>query len=182
MNYGSPSTDYGDFVMAYPVPVPGSAPARLIKAGIDHFQRSGFADANVTEIAATAGVTTGSLYHHFGSKAGLYAVIRQEMERRMTERIEGVAAAASGPAAISAAFRVTIEAAHRFGVTRILSEPATEEPDRIAEALLAIGPDTALSGPLLAALWREALRQVAYGTDPSHVLAAVNGLVSAERE
>lgn len=108
--------------------------------------------------------------------AGLYRVIREEMERRMTERIEGVAAAAEGPQAISAAFRVTIEAADRFGVTRILSEPPVSG-DPVAESLATIGPDHPSSGTLLAAVWRAALRQVAEGAETSFVLEAVDLLL-----
>jgi hypothetical protein len=47
----------------------------------------------VGEIAAGAGVTTGPLYHHFGSKLGLYAFVRDEAERRLLDRMEGAAAA-----------------------------------------------------------------------------------------
>ena len=57
------------------------------------FESEGRDAVNVTDVARDAGVTTGSLYHHFGSKEGLYVVIREEMERRMTERMEGAAAA-----------------------------------------------------------------------------------------
>jgi len=44
-------------------------------------------------VAAAAGVTTGSLYDHFGSEAGLYGFVRQEAERRLLDRMEGAAAA-----------------------------------------------------------------------------------------
>ena len=54
------------------IPIPGSAKARLIEAAAHHFELAGFEAVNVTELAAKAGVTTGALYHHFGSKLGLY--------------------------------------------------------------------------------------------------------------
>ncbi len=40
----------------------------------------------------SVGVTTGVLYHHFGSKEGLYAVVREELERRVVDRMDGDAA------------------------------------------------------------------------------------------
>lgn len=30
-------------------------------------------------------------YHHFGSKQGLYAVVREELERRVVDRMDGAA-------------------------------------------------------------------------------------------
>jgi AcrR family transcriptional regulator len=39
-------------------------------------------------------VTTGSLYHHFESKIGLYLVVREEMEQRVVDRMTGAAAVA----------------------------------------------------------------------------------------
>lgn len=34
-------------------------------------------------------MTTGAIYHHFGSKAKLYEIIRTDMEQRMIDRMEG---------------------------------------------------------------------------------------------
>ena len=53
------------------VPIPGSAKARLIEAAIHQFELNGYEAVNVVDLAGKAGVTTGSLYHHFGSKLGL---------------------------------------------------------------------------------------------------------------
>ena len=108
--------------MPYPVPIPGSAQARLIEAAIRRFESEGRDAVNVMDVARDAGVTTGSLYHHFGSKEGLYVVIRDEMERRMTERMEGAAAAmgSAGRGAVTASLLVAFDAALRFGVARIL--------------------------------------------------------------
>jgi AcrR family transcriptional regulator len=121
----------------------------------------------VVEIARDAGVTTGALYHHFGSKDGLYLVIREEMERRITERMEGAAAAlgAGGPAAIQAALLVAFDAAVRFGVTRILSETAPDPANDVVRLTLAplVIDDAIGAPPVLAAAWRGALGAVADG-------------------
>ena len=158
--------------MPYPVPIPGSAPARLIEAAIRRFESEGRDAVNVTDVARDAGVTTGSLYHHFGSKEGLYVVIREEMERRMTERMEGAAAAvgSTGRGAVATSLLVAFDAAIRFGVARILSEPALDpESDAISHAILPLlPPEGAGAAPALAGAWRGALGAVAEGvTDGS---------------
>lgn len=162
--------------MPHPVPLPGSARARLIDAGLAHFGDQGYEHASVTAIAADAGVTTGSLYHHFGSKLGLYRVIREEMERRMTERMEGaIAAVGGGRDAVRAALEVAFDAAVRFGVARILAEPPPDDAvDPIAELLGAQLHATPLAARLLVAAWRSALMAVAEG---AHTEAARQGLV-----
>jgi AcrR family transcriptional regulator len=161
--------------VTHPVPVPGSARARLIAAGIAHFQTDGYERASVVEMAGDAGVTTGSLYHHFGSKLGLYRVIRGEMERRMTERMEGAAAAVGGGReGVRIALEISFDAAIRFGVTRILAEgPAEEWPDPITETVAGLIPENAIAAQCVVAAWRGALMAVANGSSPK---AARSGL------
>lgn len=77
------------------IPVPGTAKSRLVEAAIHQFEMAGYEAVNVTELAAKASVTTGALYHHFDSKLGLYLVVREEMERRVVDRMVGAAAASS---------------------------------------------------------------------------------------
>jgi len=152
--------------MPYPVPIPGSAAARLIEAATRRFEAEGREQVNVVEVAREAGVTTGALYHHFGSKDGLYLVIREEMERRITERMEGAAAAlgGEGPAAIQAALLVAFDAAVRFGVTRMLSETVVDPAnDVIRLTLRPMVSDEAGAPPVLAAAWRGALGAMADG-------------------
>jgi AcrR family transcriptional regulator len=159
----------------HPIPIPGSARARLIAAGIAHFQADGYEKASVVDMANDAGVTTGSLYHHFGSKLGLYRVIRGEMERRMTERMEGaVAAVGGGRDGVRIALEISFDAAIRFGVTRILAEgPPEEWPDPIAETVELMIPGNAIAAKCVVAAWRGALMAVANGSSPR---AARSGL------
>lgn len=162
--------------MPHPIPVPGSARARLITAGIAHFQADGYERASVVEIADDAAVTTGSLYHHFGSKLGLYQVIREEMERRMTERMEGaVAAVGGGRGGVRIALEVSFDAAIRFGITRILAEPSPWGwPDPVAETVERLIPDNSIAAQCVVAAWRGALWAVANGSPPD---VARSGLV-----
>jgi AcrR family transcriptional regulator len=62
--------------------------ARLIEAAVAELvERRGTLE--VGQVAARAGVSTGALYHHFGSKAGLIgAVVREFYERMNTVVIE----------------------------------------------------------------------------------------------
>ncbi|MCY0935091.1 ScbR family autoregulator-binding transcription factor [Streptomyces sp. H34-S4] len=50
---------------------------RLVKAGAEMFQRNGYAQATLGDIARTAGVTKGALYFHFASKDELAEAVQQ---------------------------------------------------------------------------------------------------------
>jgi AcrR family transcriptional regulator len=167
-----------------PIPIPGSARARLLASGIARFQELGFERASVVDIARDAGVTTGSLYHHFKNKIGLYMVIRDEMETRMTERMEGASSAVGGAGrpAIQAGLEVAFDAAVRLGVTRILAEPCPDErPDAIASALSELLPLPARpAGAMLAAAWRAALLAVAEGASPAAAKAGMGWVLNTE--
>lgn len=150
------------------VPVPGSARARLLDAAMIAFERDGYEAAGVIDIARAAKVTTGSLYHHFGSKLDLYRVIRREMERRVRDRMEGAAAATGGGRpGVAAALLVGFDAAVKLKAVRILSEnPTGVEEDTLAEALSEL---TTLAPPAAATVllgaWRAALSAAAVDSD-----------------
>lgn len=167
--------------MPHPVPIPGSARARLIEAAISQFQEHGYEQANVTQMASMAGVTTGALYHHFASKQGLFGIIREEMERRMTERMEGASAAVGGGrAGVRVAFEVSIDAAARFGVTRILSEAGPSDHDSIVETMGSMLSDNRVVARCLASMWRGALAAVADGAEPSSAKEAIGWILASE--
>ena len=112
------------------VPVSSSAKGRLALRALEDFGGKGFEAVNVVDLAAEAGVTTGSLYHHFGSKVGLYTVVRAEAERRLLDRMEGAAeatlAADGRAAAVRAALLVGFDFATGRGFMRLLGEPHPE--------------------------------------------------------
>jgi AcrR family transcriptional regulator len=161
------------------IPIPGTAKERLVKAAIHQFEMAGYEAVNVTELASKAGVTTGSLYHHFGSKFGLYLVVRDEMEWRIVERMQGAAAASPGPGAARAALLVAFDAAVRFGVCRILAEPVPVGRDDPVEATLRslMPPRLDAAGAILAAAWRAALLAVAQGTTNATARASLDHLL-----
>ncbi|MPZ79268.1 MAG: TetR family transcriptional regulator [Actinophytocola sp.] len=163
------------------VPVPGSTKARLIEAALHHFEQSGYDACNVADLAAKAGVTTGSLYHHFGSKLGLYTVARDDVEKRITDRMEGAAATTGGDgaAAVHAALLVAYGAAVRFNACRLLGEPPPVDGiDPVADTVRSLLPERLAVAPaVLAAAWRAALLSVADGATNESALAALQFLL-----
>ena len=163
------------------IPIPGTAKARLVEAAVHQFELAGYEAVNVGDLASKAGVTTGALYHHFGSKLGLYLVVRNEMERRIVERMEGAAAASPGPGAARAALLVAFDAAVRFGVCRILAEPVPVEREDPVEATLRplVPRRLGAAGAVLAAAWRAALLAVAAGSPATTARASLDYLLKS---
>jgi AcrR family transcriptional regulator len=73
--------------------------ARLLVAGKAVFERDGFLQARVTDIAAEAEVSHGSFYHYFDSKEALFREIAEEVEVRLVamDDIAHDAAGQAGP-------------------------------------------------------------------------------------
>ena len=163
------------------IPITTSPKGRLALAAVEQFGERPFDDVTVGELAAAADVTTGALYHHFGSKLGLYDFVRNDVERRLLDRMEG-AIAASAPmdrsAAVMAALVIGFDFAVREGFLRILGDPpAGTEHDRLADLLSAsTAPASPVLGRVLAAAWRAALVAVAEGSDPQQARAALLAL------
>ena len=68
--------------MRYPKHHKDSSRRRLVERGGRHAKKHGFNDSGMAALAASAGVTTGSLYKHFDSKTDLFvALIAAELER-----------------------------------------------------------------------------------------------------
>ncbi|GLW63505.1 TetR family transcriptional regulator [Actinomadura rubrobrunea] len=70
----------------------------LLTAALEVFADRGYADAGIAEIVERSGISVGSLYHHYGGKAGLYLALWEELsaeqERSAAEAV--AAARASG--------------------------------------------------------------------------------------
>jgi AcrR family transcriptional regulator len=161
------------------VPVSTSPRGRLVLAAVKEFGARPFAEVTVGELAAVAKVTTGALYHHFGSKLGLYSFVREDVERRLLDRMDGAVAAvgdeADRSAAVRAALLVGFDFAVREGFLQILgAPPAGAERDRLAEMLSASTAQASpVLGRVLAAAWRAALVAVAEGSEPQPARAAL---------
>ena len=165
-------------VMRSWVPVPGTTTGRLVFAALELFGRHGFAAVTVGGIAERAGVTTGALYHHFGDKAGLYQLVRADVEQRVVDRLEGAAAGRSLEKLSDSVpvLLVGFDYLVASGFTRLLAEPAPTsadgslQPDAIQQFLARAVTDAAPLDDLIAAAWRAALFHA--GNDPESAQAA----------
>lgn len=150
---------------------PGTTTGRPVEAALALFWAQGFESVAVGAIAEQAGVTTGSLYHHFANKAGLYQLVRADVERRVVDRLEG--AAATRPVRTLSDLTVVLLIGFDYlvssGFARLLAElppgstVASSEPDAIERLVgRTLGDNPALAG-LVAAVWRRALWQSSDG-------------------
>ncbi|RJT40034.1 TetR/AcrR family transcriptional regulator [Mesorhizobium waimense] len=68
--------------------------AKLITAARHAFGTIGYAEASMDDFTASAGLTRGALYHHFGDKKGLLQAVIAEIDGEMAVRVNEVAAMA----------------------------------------------------------------------------------------
>jgi AcrR family transcriptional regulator len=150
------------------IPIPGTSKYRLVKAGINQFSQKSYDEVDVDSIAAEAGVTVGSLYHHFQSKKAFYGVLRDDMTHRVLDRMEAVAeilASQQPHRALKGAIMTAYDGVLRIEAGKLLTEPDPRgSEDAIAALLgeLAVQDGMAAAmtlGILLAAALRAALTQ-----------------------
>src|ERR1700760_1894726 len=55
----------------------------LVRAAREVFERDGFLDARIVDIASAAGVATGSFYTYFNSKEDAFAAVIDELSEEM---------------------------------------------------------------------------------------------------
>ena len=159
------------------IPIPGSSKARLIAAGLRQFSQTRYEEVDVDSVAAEAGVTTGSLYHHFQSKKAFYGVLRDDMTRRVLDRMEAVAESVAPGRALKAALLAAYDGILRIQAGKLLTEPDPRGSDDAIAALLgelAAKNDMVVAdrlGIVLAAALRAALAQALNGhTDARQAL------------
>jgi AcrR family transcriptional regulator len=58
--------------------------AKLVKAAKEVFERDGFLDARIVDIAARAKVSYGAFYHYFDSKEQIFREVAEAQESRLT--------------------------------------------------------------------------------------------------
>jgi len=162
------------------VPVSTSSRGRLAEAALRAFGSHPFDEVGVVDLARSADTTTGSLYHHFGSKLGLYAFVREDVERRVLDRMQGAAAAVEGTGGerVSAALLVAYDYAVASGLARMLAAPLPGRPEDPLQSFVAtvIHEDATPYGDVLVAAWRAALEFVIRGGDPTAARRALESL------
>ncbi len=78
----------------------------LVAVARELFASRGFAATSLEDLTARAGVTKGALYHHFGSKEGLFRAVLEQIEADVLEAVGAAAGAEDTPfAALLAAQR-----------------------------------------------------------------------------
>jgi AcrR family transcriptional regulator len=92
--------------------------ARLIDAAKVVFERDGFLEARIADIAETAGLATGSFYHYFDSKEQIFREVAAAQEERLT------AIAADEPTARTDSSWARIRRANRRYLERYRDEAA----------------------------------------------------------
>jgi AcrR family transcriptional regulator len=143
------------------IPTEQSAKGRLVLRAVEAFSAEPFEDVNVVALCAAADVTTGTLYHHFETKLGLYEVVRVEVELRTVDRIAGaLAARADDPPAVAAraALLVGFDYVVSTGRARLVGAPVRAGRDDLIESAVAAALDVGgASTRLWLAAWRAAL-------------------------
>lgn len=67
------------------------------EAATRRFARDGYAAVAVDDVAADAGATRGAVYHHFGSKEGLFREVLNAAHRHVGDAVAAAADAVSDP-------------------------------------------------------------------------------------
>ncbi|MBD0382669.1 TetR/AcrR family transcriptional regulator [Paenibacillus sedimenti] len=70
---------------------------RLTEVARTYFSEKGYADASMEEMVKEAGLTRGALYHHFGSKEGIFHAVLESVQQEIAERVEAEAATSEDP-------------------------------------------------------------------------------------
>ncbi|MFW5419899.1 TetR/AcrR family transcriptional regulator [Nocardiopsis sp. CNT-189] len=85
------------------------------------FAERGYAGVGLAEPVRAAGVTKGALYHHFGSKEGLFREVLRQVQGDVADRIERAADALRDPwDRLSAGCRAFLSAGADPGIRRIM--------------------------------------------------------------
>lgn len=70
---------------------------KLIAAARAAFGTIGYAQTSMDDLTASAGLTRGALYHHFGDKKGLLVAVITEIDGEMNAHMQAVSAKAGDP-------------------------------------------------------------------------------------
>ncbi|MGE5595733.1 MAG: TetR/AcrR family transcriptional regulator [Hyphomicrobiales bacterium] len=95
--------------------------AALVAAGRELFAQRGYAGVSAEEIAAAADVTTGAVYHHYGSKAALFRAVFESLEQELTAELGEAAAKVPDPwSQFQAAALAFLDAATRPDIRQVV--------------------------------------------------------------
>src|SRR5438477_215898 len=83
--------------------------SQLIAIATRMFAERGYEDTSIEAVLREAGVSRGSLYHHFASKEALFEAVAEEVETSVGTQTLAAAAGADGPVAALRAGAATID-------------------------------------------------------------------------
>ncbi len=172
----------------------------LLDAAREQFAERGFAGTGRDQVAAAAGVTRGALYHHFGTKEGLFRAVVEELEAGLTAQVAAAAMAGTDPvdelrrgclAFLDACLEPAVRRIVLLEAPVVLGWDAWREIDAryglalvrsgLAGALDQVGLDPAAADPLahlLLGALNEAALLVATADDPVRARQEVGGTVT----
>ncbi len=116
----------------------GVARAALLAAARRHFALRGYGGATLKDIVAEANASFPTLYHHFGSKAGLYVAVATEVN-------DLVLGAFANAAADHASVAARVDALLRVTVTLQASDPTIANFVMYAPVDFALHPELAVA-------------------------------------
>jgi AcrR family transcriptional regulator len=152
--------------------------ARLLEAGKAVFERDGFLQARITDIAAEAQVSHGSFYHYFDSKESLFKEIAEEVEVRLVSMDDIAHDPTAGPVErIRAANRAYLSAYRKEArIMRVIEEVSRYNDDvRMVRAKR----DDYLAARLESAIKRLQAEGLADGrVDERYAATALGGMVA----
>jgi AcrR family transcriptional regulator len=104
--------------------------AALVRAAAQVFERDGFLDARVADIAAAAGVASGTFYSYFDSKEAIFREVADELVEELYQQSHvGDLVGADPRARIAAANRRYVEAfARHAGLYAVVVQVASLNP------------------------------------------------------
>jgi AcrR family transcriptional regulator len=95
--------------------------AQIISVAWEIFARDGFAKAALAEIVKDAGVTTGTIYHHFGGKKELLVAVAEHVEQCILEELISLSPQSdSNFESLEAGILNTLEICSRPNIQRIV--------------------------------------------------------------
>lgn len=97
---------------------------KLVAAAREAFGRLGYADTSMDDLTATAGLTRGALYHHFGDKKGLLRAVVSAMDAEIDERLNAASATPDRWAGFVGRCRLYLETALEPDIQRIVLKDA----------------------------------------------------------
>jgi len=71
--------------------------AKLLATARRAFQHTGYAATSMDDLTASAGLTRGALYHHFGDKKGLLAAVVEQIDGEVDQRLNAISTHAADP-------------------------------------------------------------------------------------